>query len=196
MCFWKIEVLIGSSSQFYTVESISTVSNDHIGPPLQPLYQGMIHLMWMSRVWQVWFYITECARDANVMGLQPTHCWRIDSIPLKTINDTMIEFIAVESDVSLIWVSYRSIFFEFRTQNSGFQMIWFSHQNRWLRVRVGHTIARYIDLDSMERSAPSNTLRRCISRGFKIWQNLNPSTREVALLSLRIAAAGGEILAL
>ena len=58
------------------------------------------------------------------------------------------------------------------------------HQNRWSRVRVGHTIARYIDLDSMERSAPSNTLRRGISRGFKIWQNLNPSTREVALLSL------------
>ena len=59
------------------------------------------------------------------------------------------------------------------------------HQNRWSRVRVGHTIARYIDLDSMERSAPSNTLRRGISWGFKIWQNLNPSTREVALLSLR-----------
>ena len=57
------------------------------------------------------------------------------------------------------------------------------HQNRWSRVRVGHTIARYIDLDSMERSALSNTLRRGISWGLGFWLFRLLCLRELALFS-------------
>ena len=185
MCFWKIEVLIGSSSQFSAAESISTAANDHIGPPLQPLYQRMIHLMWMSTVWQVWPLNADWIRTPMRWSCDPQTAqnWMVDLG--RSSTNTLTERIAFERDLWLSCVACGSTFFEFRTHNLRFQMIHFRHQNRWFQPRVGSKIARDINLHTSERSAPPNTRRTVQTASDPFRQNGSASSRVTRSVSLR-----------
>ena len=138
----------------------------------------------MSRVWQI--QSVPGSRDRQSVGM----FWR----PFQTLNRA-----GTASQSSKIKINFIAHVFVNRTPISvscladlrahaltdfDLESSAVLHQNRWFRARVGPTIARDIDLDTMERSAPSNTLWSGISWRSYFCQKWDRYSRELELNSL------------